>query len=153
MKYSIKGILDNPEKKKDDLGFLLKYVYGISDLETKIVELLLSPANIMFEQEGTCIGYISKILNKDRSLIQRCLGKLMKTGYGKQGMVTRKKKPLKEWQGMCEGLEFHDPNLHGTSSKGYLYIYKAVSIAKIKKMLLETHSQGYNLVNSQIEQL
>ena len=126
----------------------MKHVYRISDLETKIVELLLSPANIMFEEEGTCIGYLSKTLNKDRSLIQRCLGKLMK-----KGMVTRKKKGLKEWQGMCEGLDFHDPNLHGTSSKGYLYIYKAVPIAKIKEMLLETHSQGYNLINSQIEQL
>lgn len=148
MKYSIKGILDNPEKKPDNFGYLLKYIYGISDLETKIVELLLSPGNTMFVEEGTCIGYLSKTLNKDRSLIQRCLSKLRK-----QGIVTREKKPLKEWQGLCESLDFHDPKLHGTSSKGYLYIYKAVPKADIKKKLLEMHSQGYNLINSRIEQL
>lgn len=148
MKYSIKGILDNPEEKADNFRYLLKYIYGISDLEAKIVELLLSPGNTMFVEEGTCIGYLSKTLNKDRSLIQRCLSKLMK-----QGIVTRTKKPLKEWQGMCESLGFHDPNLHGTSSKGYLYIYKAAPKAEIKKKLMEMHSQGYDLINSHIEQL
>ena len=148
MKYSIKGILDNPEKKLDNFGYLLKYIYGISDLETKIVEILLSPSNEIFVEQGTCIGYLSKALDKDRSLIQRCLSKLMK-----QGMVTRTKKPLKEWQLFCKSLGSHDPDLHGTSSKGYLYIYQAVSKAVIKEKLLEMHSQGYNLINSHIEQL
>ena len=148
MKYSIKGIIDNPEEKTDKFRYLLKYIYGISDLEAKIVELLLSPGNTMFVEEGTCIGYISKTLNKDRSLIQRCLSKLMK-----RGIVTRIKKPLKEWQGMCKSLDDHDPHLHGTSSKGYLYIYKAVPKEEIKSKLMEMHTQGSDLIKSHINQL
>ena len=91
MKYSIKGIIDNPEEKTDKFRYLLKYIYGISDLEAKIVELLLSPGNAMFVEDGTCIGNLSKTLDKDRSLIQRCLSKLMK-----QRIVTRSLKSLKE---------------------------------------------------------
>ena len=147
MKYSIKGIIDNPEEA-DNFRNLLQYIYGISDLEAKIVELLLSPGNAIFVEEGTCIGYLSKTMDKDRSLIQRCLSKLMK-----QGIVTRTKLPLKEWISMCESLDDHDPHLHGTSSKGYLYIYKAVPKEDIKRKLMEMHSQGFDLINSHIEQL
>ena len=143
MKYSIKGIIDNPEEKADNFRYLLKYIYGISDLEAKIVELLLSHrAMPMFVEDGTCIGNLSNTLNKDRSLIQRCLSKLMK-----QGIVTRSLKSLKEWQGICKS------NLHGTSRKGYLYIYKAVPKEDIKSELMEMHSKGYDLINSHIEQL
>jgi len=141
LKYSIKGIIDNPEEA-DNFRNLLQYIYGISDLEAKIVELLLSPDNAMFVEDGTCIGNLSKTLNKDRSLIQRCLSKLRK-----QGIVTRSLKSLKEWQGICKS------NLHGTSKKGYLYIYKAVPKEDIKSQLMEMHSQGYNLIKSHINQL
>ena len=148
MKLSINSILSTNESL--EIKRLLQFIYGISDLEAKIIELILTSQHGPSVDEGICIGAMIDSFQRDRSLIQRCLTHLIKLG-----IVERERMTLDEYKKKCQNFGVkHSHNRKKKEikpPKGSLYIYNTIPKETLKLKLMEISKNSFNLINKSIQ--
>ncbi|MHA1729039.1 MAG: hypothetical protein ACTSWY_09930 [Promethearchaeota archaeon] len=148
MKFSINSIFTEKKKTEIDINQLLHYLFGLSDLEVKIVESLLFIKQCGTNSPGTCISMLVKELDRDRSLVQRSLSKLMR-----YGIVSRGKKTMKEFIEICRDSGIEETTTNATNPRGYLYIYNAISNENLKKKMTKINKRGFKIIQESIQHI
>jgi predicted transcriptional regulator len=123
--------------------YILRIVFGISDLETKIITTLYSA-----QGNGMCINKMNRELDGNRSVVQRCLLKLYN-----MGLVTREQKTMEWYIKHCDEREREEYNFGDSVPKGYLFVYKAIPKDKLKKKLLEINQSSFNAIQEIIQEI
>ena len=142
MKFSIKSVIDE-DNRKQDFEYLLKIVFGISDLETKIIMTLYSA-----QDKGMCINKMNKKLDGNRSVVQRCLLKLYN-----MGLVTREQKTMEWYIDNCDESEKNQYDFGDSVPKGYLFVYRALPKDELKEKLMEINLGSFNAIQEIIQEI
>lgn len=126
--------------KNTELSDILRLIFGLSKAEINVLFFLLQ------SQRCQCIKSLTDRFQKDRTTIQRNLNKLLKFK-----LIERKKKTYKEFMTLCQehDMQEYEPEYE----RGYLYIYEAISIMDLKKILLEEVNSGFAQITDAIQQI
>ncbi|MFX1316715.1 MAG: helix-turn-helix domain-containing protein [Promethearchaeota archaeon] len=114
-------------------GNLFKCVLGLNDLESKVFSYLLK-----HEKVGTL--ELTKTLEKDRSLIQRALQKLIELKIVKRESMSLKE--FTEFKGESE-----------SNKRGYLYVYSSKDLQVVKREISKLLDQWYSNMKNYIDNL
>ncbi|MFX1409138.1 MAG: helix-turn-helix domain-containing protein [Promethearchaeota archaeon] len=112
---------------------LFKCVLGLNDLESKVFSYLL-------KNEKVSTLELTKTLEKDRSLIQRALQKLIELK-----IVKRESMSLKEFTELKGESE--------SNKRGYLYVYSSKAIQVVKREIGKLLDQWYSNMKNYIDNL
>lgn len=121
------------EKKIFKSTNLLRCILGLNEIESNVFSYLLKNENVSTMD-------LTDVLNKDRSTIQRALQDLLDLK-----VIKRYSLSLKDY---CELKQIEDNN-----KRGYLYIYKAKELDKIKVEFRELLDKWYQSMVNYIDNL
>jgi predicted transcriptional regulator len=127
----LKVILE--EKKIFKSGNLFRCILGLNEIESNVFTYLLKHDNVSTME-------LAGILDKDRSSIQRALQDLLDLK-----VIKRYSLSLKEYSEL-KGIE-------DTNKRGYLYVYKAKDLDKVKVQFRDLLKKWYSSMVDYINNL
>ncbi|MGB5912325.1 MAG: helix-turn-helix domain-containing protein [Promethearchaeia archaeon] len=127
----LKDILE--EKKIFKSGNLFRCILGLNEIESNVFTYLLKHDNVSTME-------LTGILDKDRSSIQRALQDLLDLK-----VIKRYSLSLKEYSEL-KGIE-------DTNKRGYLYVYKAKDLDKVKVQFRDLLEKWYSSMVDYIDNL
>lgn len=132
---SISDQLKEMAKEEEEFksGNLFKCILGLNDIESKVFSYLLKNDDVSTIE-------MTDLFEKDRSAIQRALKKLLKLN-----LIERNSISLKDYS---EKAGEEDSN-----KRGYLYVYSAKELNKVKKEFRALLDKWYNSMTQYIENL
>ncbi|MFX1363634.1 MAG: helix-turn-helix domain-containing protein [Promethearchaeota archaeon] len=139
------GIIDKQLKEFEDIDKLLsekgtfsseqlfKCILGLNKTESKVLGYMLNNRDIR-------ISEIAKVLEMDRTSIQKAVHNLIKLKF-----IERKSISMKDFT--------RENGLKNVKKQGYLYVYNANNIESIKKQFKKLLDKWYNSMLKYIENL
>jgi predicted transcriptional regulator len=121
------------EKKVFRSGKLLKCILGLNVIESNVFSYILKNKDVTTME-------LTKVLKKDRSSIQRALIKLTELD-----VIEKRSISLKEYSEKSGNGE--------TNKRGYLYIYEAKDLVRIKQHLKELLDRWYESMSGYIDNI
>jgi len=127
----LKDILE--EKKIYKSGNLFRCILGLNEIESNVFTYLLKHDNVSTME-------LTGVLDKDRSAIQRALQDLLDLKVIKRYSLSLKK------YSELKGIE-------DTNKRGYLYVYKAKDLDKVKVQFRDLLEKWYSSMVDYIDNL
>ncbi|MHA1149722.1 MAG: hypothetical protein ACTSR8_15920 [Promethearchaeota archaeon] len=103
-----------------ELQYILGSLFNLTRAQSKLLIKLLS-----YGEQNFCINQLKFNSESGRSTLQKYLKVLLH-----KGLVSREAKTLKEFREICVEVDLDD---NCESNKGYLYIYRVISLENLMK--------------------